>query len=102
MDERILAVQRMQDYIEAHLDEKITLSELARAAVFSHGEIIKTGTPKEIFADERTLENTGLDLPVTAFLEKRLKEKGVYIDSDLTIKDFTDKFAEKFAGVKKQ
>lgn len=35
MDERILAVQRMQDYIEAHLDEKITLSELARAAVFS-------------------------------------------------------------------
>ena len=35
MDERILAVQRMQDYIEAHLDEKITLSELARAAIFS-------------------------------------------------------------------
>ena len=81
-------------------DMNLVSENCTRAAVFSHGEIIKTGSPKEIFADERTLENTGLGLPVTAFLEKRLKEKGVYIDSDLTIKDFTDKVAEKFAGVK--
>lgn len=81
-------------------DMNLVSENCTRAAVFSHGEIIKTGAPKEIFADERTLENTGLGLPVTAFLEKRLKEKGVYIDSDLTIKDFTDKVAEKFAGVK--
>ena len=35
MDDRILAVQRMQDYIEEHLDESITLSRLSRAALFS-------------------------------------------------------------------
>lgn len=35
MDERILAVQRMQDYIEAHLDSAITPAALARAALFS-------------------------------------------------------------------
>lgn len=35
MTEQILAVQRMQDYIEAHLYEKISLSELARTALFS-------------------------------------------------------------------
>lgn len=35
MKEQILAVQRMQDYIEAHLDEKIGLSELASASLFS-------------------------------------------------------------------
>ena len=35
MTEQVLAVQRMQDYIEAHLDEKIGLSELAQAAMFS-------------------------------------------------------------------
>ena len=35
MKEQILAVQRMQDYIEAHLDEKIGLSELAEASMFS-------------------------------------------------------------------
>lgn len=35
MTERILAVQRMQDYIETNLDRKITLAELSRAALFS-------------------------------------------------------------------
>ena len=33
--EQILAVQRMQDYIEAHLTENITLSDLARVSLFS-------------------------------------------------------------------
>ena len=35
MKEQILAVQRMQDYIETHLDEKIGLSELSQASLFS-------------------------------------------------------------------
>lgn len=35
MKEQVLAVQRMQDYIEAHLDEKIGLSELSGASLFS-------------------------------------------------------------------
>jgi AraC family transcriptional regulator len=33
--EQILAVQRMQEYIEAHLTEEITLADLARAARYS-------------------------------------------------------------------
>ena len=35
MKEQILAVQRMQDYIEAHLDEKIGLAKLASVSLFS-------------------------------------------------------------------
>ena len=35
MKEQIIAVQRMQEYIEAHLDEAITLSDLARQSLFS-------------------------------------------------------------------
>ena len=35
MEDRIKAVQRMQDYIEAHLNEPITLGDLARASLFS-------------------------------------------------------------------
>lgn len=35
MQEQIEAVQRMQDYIEAHLGEDITLAELSRAALYS-------------------------------------------------------------------
>ena len=35
MDEQILAVQRMQDFIEAHLAEKITPADLAEISYFS-------------------------------------------------------------------
>lgn len=35
MNEQILAVQRMQDYIEAHIDEEITMAELSKTALFS-------------------------------------------------------------------
>ena len=35
MNEQILAVQRMQDYIEAHLEETVGLSDLAKVSLFS-------------------------------------------------------------------
>lgn len=35
MTEKILAVQRMQDYIQAHLSERITLCDLSETAMFS-------------------------------------------------------------------
>ena len=35
MKEQILAVQRMQDYIAEHLEETITLAQLARVSYFS-------------------------------------------------------------------
>lgn len=35
MKEQVMAVQRMQDYIEAHLDEKIGLSDLSRVSLYS-------------------------------------------------------------------
>ena len=35
MKEQILAVQRMQDYIEKNRNEEISLSDLARASLFS-------------------------------------------------------------------
>lgn len=35
MKEQIMAVQRMQDYIEAHTDEEITMADLSKTALFS-------------------------------------------------------------------
>ncbi|MEA5050587.1 MAG: AraC family transcriptional regulator [Oscillospiraceae bacterium] len=35
MTDKVLAVQRMQDYIDAHFEEKITLCDLSGAALFS-------------------------------------------------------------------
>lgn len=82
-------------------DMDLVSENCTKAAVFSHGEIIKTGSPKEIFSDEKILKNTGLDLPVTAYLTNRLKEKGVEIDSDLTVEDFTNALVNKFAEVRR-
>lgn len=35
MEDQVLAVQRMQDYIEAHWNEPVTLTDLAKASLFS-------------------------------------------------------------------
>lgn len=35
MDEKVLAVQRMQDYVEAHLTDEITIADLSHEAMFS-------------------------------------------------------------------
>ena len=35
MREQVLAVQRMQDYIEEHLESEIPMAQLARQALFS-------------------------------------------------------------------
>lgn len=35
MQEQIIAVQKMQEYIEEHLQEEITLADLARVSLFS-------------------------------------------------------------------
>ena len=35
MKEQVIVVQRMQDYIEEHLEEEITMSDLAKASLFS-------------------------------------------------------------------
>ncbi len=60
-----------------------------RAAIFSHGKILAVGTPKEIFSKEEFMRD-GLDLPVTAYVTEKLKERGINIDSDLTVKGFID------------
>lgn len=72
-------------------DMNLVAEYCTRAAVFSGGKIIATGTPKEIFSDGKILAESGLDLPLTASLTEKLKSKGVDIDSDLTVKDFTEK-----------
>lgn len=41
-------------------------------AVFDNGEVVKTGTPKEIFSDKSEVEKYGLSLPLTAEILMKL------------------------------
>lgn len=58
-----------------------------KVAVFNGGEIVKLGTPKQVFSDKDLIEKTGLDLPLTAKVAHALKEKGIDVDTDFTLKD---------------
>ncbi len=62
-----------------------------RAAIFSAGKQVAVGTPKEIFSDIVGMQALGLDVPFVAKLCKALEERGVTLDCDFTVEDFTGK-----------
>ena len=69
-----------------------------KIAVFSDGKIVKTGTAREVFSDQTEMEELGLEMPLTAYLTQELKKKNIYVDSDLTVKDFCKEYALKKGG----
>lgn len=81
-------------------DMNIISGYCTRAGVFSKGKLIAVGTPKEIFADKSAMENSGLSLPTTAYIQSALKDRGINIDSDLTADDFISKILREFRGDK--
>ena len=79
-------------------DMDLVAEHASKVAVFDDGKIVLYGTPKEVFADAEKIYSIGLELPLTAYLENKLKGNGIVIDSDLTLKDFVAKVVQK--GVK--
>ena len=71
-----------------------------KVAVFSEGKIIKVGSPKEVFNDYEGLTALRLDVPVTEYITMKLKEKGVYIDTDFSSEDFVKKLVDFYKNVK--
>jgi len=48
-----------------------------RMIVMNHGQIIRTGSPREIFTSSEVLEKIGLDLPFAIKLRESLRKKGL-------------------------
>ena len=71
-------------------DMNLVSENCTRAVVFEKGKIVLDGAPKDIFSDAKKVQELGLDLPVTAYLTGVLKDKGIIVDSDLTIDGFID------------
>lgn len=55
----------------------------SRIVLFHNGELIKSGTPREIFLDEEMLKEIGLDVPHASQLAHRLNKAGFDIPYDL-------------------
>ena len=83
-------------------DMNLVAENCTRAAVFSHGQIIAEGTPKEVFERENAVKE-GLELPVTAYLARELNVRGYKISvSELTVNGFADAVANEFFARKKR
>ncbi len=82
-------------------DMNIVSENCTRCAIFAHGKLHSVGTPKEIFADYEGIKALGLDIPLTAYLTEKLNEKGVEIDSDLTVEGFVNAVKDKIGGGKR-
>ncbi len=51
--------------------------------VINDGEIALTGTPREIFAKKEVIKGFGLELPLSAYIAEKLKEKGIGLPADI-------------------
>lgn len=75
-------------------DMNLVSENCNRAGIFSHGQLVKVGSPKQIFADVQQIKELGLDLPTTAKLMYQLNKNGINMDCDLTVDAFIQAIAK--------
>ena len=77
--------------ITHYMDEAVLAD---RIIVMTNGEKVAEGTPKQVFAEEKILENAGLSLPDSARLASDLRKKGMKLpDGILTPDDFINAYS---------
>jgi len=81
--------EKMTVIVITHYMEEVVSCD--RVFVMNGGELIKSGTPREIFEDSAVLARAGLELPVAAKISQKLKEKGVDIGLTLTKEELKEK-----------
>jgi energy-coupling factor transport system ATP-binding protein len=69
-----------------------------RACVLSNGKEVACESPKELFKNGQALYPLGLDIPLTAKICEALRTRGVQVDCDYTIADFTRAVIALFKG----
>lgn len=86
--------QAIKTIIVVSHDMNDVAENCSRIAVFDHGQIKATGTPKELFKDTTLIDECGLLVPITAYCANKLNENGIMIDTDYTVDDFCDKILQ--------
>lgn len=82
--------------ITHYMDEAVKAD---RVIVMDSGRIVLDGTPRQVFAEEETIEKAGLELPDCAKLAHALKRSGVNMPSDiLTPDEFVEAFQRCVSG----
>lgn len=69
-------------------------------AVFSEGEVVLSGSPKDVFKNTKLMNELRLGVPITGQLKDSLSEIGVEIDTDFSRDDFVEKVVEYYKNSK--
>lgn len=76
--------------ITHYMDEAIAADKLH---IMNDGEIIASGTPREVFQNEAAIQRAGLELPVAAKVALNLKRAGLNIGFALTDEELAEEIA---------
>lgn len=62
-----------------------------RVVIMDKGQIVREGTPRELFTHVAAMQKLGLDVPLGAYLASKLRGKGVKLPADiLTAEEFAE------------
>lgn len=81
-------------------DMNVVAENCTSVAVFKNGKVEAEGTPEQVFS-LNDLEQSGLELPVTAYLKKQMEKAGIRLDGDLTVDGFVRAVTERVKGGKR-
>lgn len=79
-------------HITHHMDE---VSGADRVILIDKGEVIASGTPKEIFSQGEMMKKAGLEVPQVSQLMENLRKNGVDVPADIITIDEAAKVLEK-------
>ena len=68
-----------------HFMEEAALAD--RLIIMDQGEVLKIGTPRELFADVCGMKKIGLDVPLAAEIAWNLRQQGVKLPEDILTDD---------------
>ena len=54
-----------------------------RVIVLENGKIALSGTPKQIFSQKEEIKRLGLELPLSAVIAEKLREKGLDLSTEI-------------------
>jgi len=75
-----------------HFMEEAALSD--RIIILNDGEIVKEGSPKDIFNEVKLLEELSLDVPHSVLLANKLKKADITINNILSIEDMAEEICQ--------
>ncbi len=73
--------------ITHYIDEAINADKVV---VMSGGEMVKSGTPNEVFSDTQTVVNAGLELPIATQVSLLLQQKNIAIPTVLSDRELLE------------